>query len=73
MTDKIKALIAEIRPVLQQDGGDVDFVNFKDGIVKVRLTGACAGCAMSRITLKEGIERLLKKEIPGIKHVENVG
>ncbi len=72
MKEKIQNLIDKIRPMLQQDGGDVEFIGITEGVVKVRLTGACAGCAMSQITLKEGIEKLLKKEIPEVKSVENV-
>ncbi len=72
MRKKVKILIDKIRPMLQQDGGDVEFVDITDGVVKVRLHGACAGCAMSQITLKEGIEKLLKKEIPEVKSVEKV-
>lgn len=72
MEEKIQHLINKIRPLLQQDGGDVEFVEFVDGVVKVRLTGACSGCPMSQITLKNGIEKLLKKEIPEIKSVENI-
>ncbi len=72
MKEKVQNLLDEIRPMLQQDGGDVELVDIADGVVKVRLKGACAGCAMSQITLKEGIEKLLKKEIPGVKSVENV-
>lgn len=62
----------KIRPMLQADGGDVELVDVEDGIVKVRLTGACKGCPMSQMTLKNGIERLLKKEIPEVKSVESV-
>jgi len=72
MEEKIQHLINKIRPLLQQDGGDVEFVEFVDGVVNVRLTGACSGCPMSQITLKDGIEKLLKKEIPEIKSVENI-
>ncbi len=56
--------------MLQADGGDVEFVDFEDGVVKVRLKGACAGCPMSQMTLKNGIEQLLKKSIPEVKSVE---
>ncbi len=59
--------------MLQRDGGDVELVDVVDGVVTVRLQGACSGCAMSQITLKHGIEKFLKKEIPEIKSVENVG
>ena len=57
--------------MLQADGGDVELVSVEDGIVKVRLQGACAGCPMSQMTLKNGIERALKQKIPGIKSVES--
>ncbi len=70
MKEKIMETIDKIRPMLQADGGDVEFVDFENGVVKVRLKGACAGCAMSQMTLKNGIERLLKQEIPEVKSVE---
>ena len=70
MKEKIQAVIDKIRPMLQADGGDVELVGMEDGIVKVRLKGACAGCPMSQMTLKNGIERLLKQEIPEVKSVE---
>jgi len=72
MKEKVLKVIEKIRPMLQKDGGDVELVNINDGVVKVRLQGACAGCAMSQLTLKEGIEKLLKKEIPEVISVENV-
>ncbi|MBT3310584.1 MAG: NifU family protein [Desulfobacterales bacterium] len=72
MKEKVLNLIDKIRPMLQQDGGDVELVGIIDGVVIVRLKGSCAGCAMSQITLKGGIEKLLKKEIPEVKSVENV-
>ncbi|MBC8199809.1 MAG: NifU family protein [Desulfobacteraceae bacterium] len=72
MEEKIKETIDKIRPMLQADGGDVEFVGFEDGVVKVRLKGACAGCPMSQMTIKNGIERLLKQKIPEIKSVERV-
>ena len=62
----------EIRPGLQADGGDVELVDIVDGVVKVRLKGACAGCPMSQMTLAFGIERVLKERIPEIKKVEAV-
>ncbi len=71
MKEKIQETINKIRPVLQADGGDVELVDYKDGVVTVRLQGACAGCAMAQMTLKNGIERLLKQEIPEIKSVES--
>ncbi|MCK5310566.1 MAG: NifU family protein [Desulfobacteraceae bacterium] len=74
MKEKVQEVIDKIRPMLMQDGGDVELVDVDDnGVVKVRLTGACAGCAMSQITLKQGIEKVLINEIPEIIKVENVG
>jgi Fe-S cluster biogenesis protein NfuA len=72
MKEKIQEKINKIRPMLQADGGDVELVDYKDGVVTVRLQGACAGCPMSQMTLKNGIERLLKQEIPEVKSVESV-
>ena len=72
MKEKVQEVLDIIRPSLQADGGDVEFVDYKDGIVQVRLRGSCAGCPMSQMTLKAGIERMLKKEIPEIKSVESV-
>jgi Fe-S cluster biogenesis protein NfuA len=71
MKEKIQVVIDKIRPMLQADGGDVELVDVEDGIVKVRLQGACVGCPMSQMTLKNGIERLLKQEIPEVKSVES--
>lgn len=73
MKEKVEQALNMIRPRLQADGGDVELVEVgEDGIVKVRLTGACGGCPMSQMTLKMGIERILKKEIPEVKSVESV-
>ncbi|MGD2246561.1 MAG: NifU family protein [Candidatus Aminicenantes bacterium] len=69
MKDKVEKSLDKIRPALQADGGDVELVEVEDGVVKVKLTGACGGCPMSQMTLKMGIERHLKKEIPEIKEV----
>ncbi len=69
MKEKVEAALNKIRPSLRADGGDVELVDVTDGVVKVRLTGACGGCPMSQMTLKMGIERLLKKEVPEIKEV----
>lgn len=69
MEEKIKQVLEKIRPSLQADGGDVEFVSYEDGMVKVRLQGACAGCPMSQMTLRNGIERILKQEIPEVKSV----
>ena len=71
MKEQVESAINKIRPMLQADGGDVELVNVEDGIVTVRLQGACAGCPMSQMTLKNGIERFLKKEIPEVKAVES--
>jgi len=73
MKEQVKQVLDKIRPSLQADGGDVELVDVENGIVKVRLKGACAGCPMSQMTLKNGIERLLKKEIPEVKAVESAG
>lgn len=73
MKEQVQAALEKIRPALQADGGDVVLIDVEDeGIVKVRLTGACGGCPMSTMTLKQGIERLLKKEVPGVKEVVQV-
>ena len=72
MREKIKNALKDIRPSLQADGGDVELVDVENGIVKVRLTGACAGCPMSQMTLKQGIESYIKKAIPEIVSVEEV-
>jgi len=71
MKQKVQEALDKIRPMLQADGGDVELVDVEDGVVKVRLQGACAGCPMSQMTLKNGIEKILKKEIPEIKSVES--
>ncbi|MBC7350185.1 MAG: NifU family protein [Candidatus Aminicenantes bacterium] len=72
MKEKVEEVLNRIRPALQADGGDVELVDVVDGVVSVRLKGACGGCPMSQMTLKMGIERLLKKEIPEIKSVVSV-
>jgi Fe-S cluster biogenesis protein NfuA len=70
MKEKVQKVIDQIRPSLQADGGDVELVDIsEDGVVKVRLTGACKGCPMSQMTLKMGIEKYLKKQIPEVKEV----
>lgn len=69
MKDKVESALDKIRPVLMADGGNVELVGVEKDVVKVKLTGACGGCPMSQMTLKMGIERLLKKEIPEIKEV----
>lgn len=67
-----KILETEIAPMLAMHGGRVEFVSFEEGTVKIRLKGACHGCALSELTLKEGVERILKEKIRKIKSVENV-
>lgn len=70
MKEKVQAAINQVRPGLQADGGDVELVDVTDdGVVKVRLVGACRGCAMSQMTLKMGIESFLKERIPEVKEV----
>ncbi len=69
MKEKVEKALDKIRPALMADGGNVELVEIKDGVVKVKLTGACGGCPMSQMTLKMGIERQLKSEIPEIKEV----
>jgi Fe-S cluster biogenesis protein NfuA len=73
MKEKVEQALSKIRPALRGDGGDVELVDVSaDGVVRVRLTGACGGCPMSQMTLKMGIERILKKEVPEVKSVEAV-
>ena len=73
MKEKVESALEKIRPSLQADGGDIELVEVSDdGVVKVRLTGACHGCPMSQMTLKMGVERMLKKEVPEVKEVVNV-
>jgi Fe-S cluster biogenesis protein NfuA len=69
MNEKIQAALNRIRPALQADGGDAELVEVTDGVVKVHLTGACGGCPMSTMTLKQGIERIIRQEVPEIKEV----
>ncbi|ACV62331.1 nitrogen-fixing NifU domain protein [Desulfofarcimen acetoxidans DSM 771] len=71
MHEKVKEVLGKVRPYLQRDGGDVELVDITaDGIVRVKLKGACSGCPGALITLKQGIERVLKQEIPEVKGVE---
>jgi Fe-S cluster biogenesis protein NfuA len=74
LKERVEAVLSKVKPMLQRDGGDVELVDVQpDGVVKVRLTGACAGCPMSTMTLKNAIEETIKKEIPEIKSVIQVG
>ena len=70
--DEVKKALDEIRPQIQAHGGDVELVDVEDGVVKVSLTGACAGCPMSQMTLQNGIQNYLKQKIPEIRKVEAV-
>jgi Fe-S cluster biogenesis protein NfuA len=72
MREQVQEVLNIIRPSLQADGGDVELVDVKDGVVSVRLKGACSGCPMSTMTLKKGIERFLKEKIPTVKEVVGV-
>jgi len=67
--EKVEAALAEIRPALQADGGDVELVEVNDGTVKLKLTGHCAGCPMASMTLKNGVERVVKERVPEVKEV----
>ncbi len=69
MKEKVEEILDMIRPMLMADGGDVELVDVNDGTVQVKLTGACNGCAMATITLKMGIEKILKQEVPEVKEV----
>lgn len=70
--EQIKNVIHKLRPYLQRDGGDIKYVDFKDGIVYVRMLGACAGCTMIDDTLKDGVEQILMEEVPGVLEVQNI-
>lgn len=73
MREKVEEALEKIRPALQQDGGDLELIDVsEDGVVKVKLTGACGSCPMSQMTLKHGIEQRLREEIPEVERVEAV-
>ena len=72
VVDRVKKALEQVRPQLQADGGDIEYVGFDDGIVKVRMKGACNGCPMSAMTLQWGVENFLKKHIPEVKKVQSV-
>jgi Fe-S cluster biogenesis protein NfuA len=73
MLEEVKKVLELIRPALQSDGGDVEFVEMsEDGVVKVKLKGACGSCPMATVTLKNGIEKTLKEKVPGVKEVVRV-
>ncbi|MDR1607356.1 MAG: NifU family protein [Deltaproteobacteria bacterium] len=70
--DQIEAALGKIRPALVADGGDIELVDVNDGVVSVRLVGACCGCPMSQMTLKHGVEEALKRSFPDLKEVVSV-
>jgi Fe-S cluster biogenesis protein NfuA len=72
MRDKVEAVLDEIRPNLMADGGNVQLIDVKDGVVTVRLLGACGGCPMATMTLRQGIERTLKEQVPEVKKVVGI-
>ena len=72
MKQKVSEVLEKIRPVLQRDGGDLEFVDFKDGIVYVHMLGACAGCMMLDSTIKDGVEQILIEEVPGVIEVQAI-
>ena len=69
MKEKVEAVLAQIRPSLQADGGDVELVDVNEGTVSLKLKGACGNCPMATMTLKHGIERILKEKVPEVKEV----
>lgn len=69
MREKVETVLDKIRPVLQADGGDVELIDVNDGVVKLTLKGACSGCPMATMTLRQGIERILKEQLPEVKEV----
>jgi len=69
MREKVEAALEQVRPALLADGGNVQLIDAKDGVVTLRLTGACGGCPMAAMTLKSGIERVLKEQVPEVKEV----
>lgn len=72
MRETVEKALEKIRPSLRADGGDIELIDVVDGVVKVRLTGACGGCPMSQMTLKMGVEKVLKQQVPQVKSVETV-
>ena len=72
LKEKVQKALEVVRPALQADGGDIELVDVVDGIVKVRLIGACAGCPGAQMTLQMGVERILKEHVPEVKAVEPV-
>ena len=69
MKEKVGTILAQVRPALQADGGDVELADVNEGVVRLKLKGACAGCPMATMTLRHGIERILKEQVPEVKEV----
>ncbi len=72
MRENVEKALQKIRPALQADGGDIELIDIQDGVVRVKLTGACGNCPMSQMTLKQGVERVLREEVPEVKGVEAI-
>ncbi|MEW5946003.1 MAG: NifU family protein [bacterium] len=72
MKEEVEKVLEEIRPNLQRDGGDVELIDYADGVAKLKLKGACHGCPGAQMTLQFGIERMLREKVPGFKAVEAV-
>ena len=72
MKEKVEAALAQIRPVLERDGGGVELIDVENGTVKVKLTGACGGCPMAAMTLKQGVERVIREQVPEVVEVVSV-
>lgn len=72
LLERVAAIIEEVRPFIQSDGGDIELLKVEDNIVYVRLTGACVGCPSSMITLKHGVEARIREELPQVESVEMV-
>lgn len=72
MKEKVEKALETIRPALQADGGDIELVSVEDGVVRVRLQGACGSCPMAQMTMTQGVERAIKKAVPEVKKVEAV-
>lgn len=72
MRERVEQALGKVRPMLQRDGGNVELVDIEGTVVKVRLTGACHGCPMSQMTLKAGVERIIKAEVPEVTEVVSV-
>ena len=72
LADRVAEIIAEVRPFIQSDGGDIELLKIEDNVVYVRLTGACVGCPSSMVTLKQGVEVRIKEDLPQVESVEMV-